>query len=104
MDILLTPPLAFLIYIPLVGILALWGKKLAGPGSQQSELKTSTYSSGEQAPEGFAAPGYAPFFLVAFFFAILHLGMLVLGLGGLTLGSAIYLAGLLLALVALILG
>jgi NADH:ubiquinone oxidoreductase subunit 3 (subunit A) len=103
MDILLSPPLAFLIYIPLVlGILWL-GKSLAGP-EKSSEAKSSLYGSGEEAPTQAAAPGYQPFFLVAFFFAILHLGMLVLGSGQLTLVSGVYLLGLVATLVALILG
>jgi NADH:ubiquinone oxidoreductase subunit 3 (subunit A) len=103
MDILLSPPVAFLLYIPLVAIIALFGRALAGE-SKQSALKRSTYGSGEKAQTQVAAPGYRPFFLIAFFFAILHLGMLVLGSGTLATISPIYLVGLILALVALILG
>ena len=80
MDWILTPPFAFLIYLPLVGIITLVGKWLAGP-EKKSDMKSSMYGSGELAPTNLAAPGYRPFFLVAFFFAILHLGMLVLGSG-----------------------
>ncbi len=103
MDWILTPPFAFLIYVPLVLVIALFGKELAGP-SKSDPAKTSVYSSGEAAPTNLASPGYKPFFLVAFFFAILHLGMLVLGSGSLTNVSPIYIVGLLVALVALILG
>lgn len=103
MEILLSPPLAFLIYIPLVTLIALFGKALAGK-SDQSTLKRSIYGSGEKAQTQVAAPGYRPFFLIAFFFAILHLGMLVLGSGTLDTISPIYLVGLILALAALILG
>ncbi len=67
-------------------------------------MKTSIYGSGEAPPTHMAAPGYAPFFVIAFFFAILHLGMLVLGSGGLPTLAAFYLVGLILALLALILG
>jgi NADH:ubiquinone oxidoreductase subunit 3 (subunit A) len=67
-------------------------------------MKSSTYGSGEAPPTAAAAPGYRPFFVVALFFAILHLGVLMLGTGGLTLISGVYLIGLMLALVALILG
>ena len=49
-------------------------------------------------------PGYRPFFLVALFFAILHLSVLVLGSGGFTIITGAYLVGIILALVALILG
>lgn len=103
MDILLTPPIAFLIYLGLVAILTGIGRVLAGPG-HPTPLKTSVYASGEAPAQQPAVPGYRPFFLVALFFAVLHLGVLILGSGGITVVGVIYLAGLLLALIALILG
>jgi NADH:ubiquinone oxidoreductase subunit 3 (subunit A) len=103
MNILLSPPLAFLIYVPLVVLILMLGKSLAGP--EKSKLRQSSlYASGEKAPTSLAAPGYRPFFIIAFFFAILHLGMLVLGSSPLNLKSGIYLGGLIIALLALILG
>lgn len=103
MDIILTPPIAFLIYIVLVLVIVGFGRLLAGP-EKPNPIKSSVYGSGEEAPTFLAAPGYKPFFMIAFFFAILHLGMLVLGSGGLNTTSIIYMVGLVLALVALILG
>lgn len=103
MSILLSPPLAFLIYIPLVLVVLLGGRSMAAH-TPDNPMKNSMYGSGEAAPSGVAAPGYRPFFLIAFFFAILHLGVLVLGSGGLTIITGIYLLGLIFALVALILG
>jgi NADH:ubiquinone oxidoreductase subunit 3 (subunit A) len=104
MNLLLTPPVAFLLYIPLVLVISWLGRRLAGP-QQSNPVKTSVYGSGERPPTAAAAPGYKPFFLIAFFFAILHLGMLVLGTANLSWGSpVIYLIGLLLALAALVLG
>jgi NADH:ubiquinone oxidoreductase subunit 3 (subunit A) len=103
MNILLSPPVAFLVYIPLVLVIFLFGKKLANV-ENPSEAKSSVYNNGEQSPQSAASPGYKPFFLIAFFFAILHLGVLVLGSGGFTLITGAYMAGLILALVALILG
>lgn len=100
---LLTPPIALLINLALVGLLASFGRLLAGPGTPTS-AKSSTYSSGEEAPAGMAAPGYKPFFVIALFFAILHLGVLMLGSSSLSPIAGIYLAGLLLSLLALILG
>ncbi len=104
MQILLLPPIAFLAYLLLVWLLSLFGKRLAGSSASASPLKASTYSSGEAPPTRLAAPGYRPFFVVALFFAVLHLGILVLSTGGFTPVIAIYLVGLLLALLALILG
>lgn len=103
MTSLLVPPLALLINLGLVGLLALLGRALAGP-AQPGGDKATTYSGGERAPRGMAAPGYKPFFVVALFFAIVHLGVLMLGSSGLTPVAGLYLGGLVLALVAMILG
>ena len=103
MDILLSPPIAFLLYIPLVLLISLFGKLMAGP-EKPSALKESGYGSGEEAHTTTAAPGYKPFFLIAFFFAILHLGVLVLGTGDFTVRMVPYLVGLILALTVLLLG
>lgn len=103
MNILLSPPVAFLIYLPLVIALYLIGKGLAGKGNPNAQ-KSSLYGSGELAPTTMAAPGYKPFFLVAFFFAMLHLGVLVLGTGAINAKMIPPAAGLILVLVALILG
>ncbi len=100
---LLTPPIAFFIYLLLVTLLSQIGRVMAGP-SEPSALKSSLYSGGEEPPAAGAAPGYRPFFLIALFFAILHLGVLMLGTGGLSVTSGIYLVGLFIALTALILG
>jgi hypothetical protein len=51
-----------------------------------------------------AAPGYRPFMVVALFFAVIHLGILMIGSSGLTPLAGVYLAGLIMALLALILG
>lgn len=99
---LLIPPIAFLIYLLLVGILSGVGRVMAP--QRPNPAKTSTYASGEEADGETAVPGYRPFFLVALFFAVLHLGVLMLGSSNFSPMSLLYLAGLLLALVALILG
>ncbi len=103
MEVLLSPPLAFLTYLPVVYLIVLLGKNMAGT-TIKSDLKSSLYGSGEEAPTNFASPGYKPFFLVALFFAILHLGILVLGFGNLNMVEGIFLGGLIFALLALILG
>jgi len=103
MSILFSPPLAFLFYLALALGIVWLGRQLAGP-AKSNPVKSSLYGSGEEAATTAASPGYRPFFLIAFFFAILHLGMLVLGTSQLTMQSIIYLLGLVLALGALILG
>jgi NADH:ubiquinone oxidoreductase subunit 3 (subunit A) len=103
MDILLAPPIAFIFYLILVGVLSGMGRVLAGP-SHQTPLKASIYASGEAPPTHRGLPGYRPFFVVALFFAVLHLGVLVLATSGLSPLAGIYLVGLILVLLALSLG
>lgn len=102
--LLLIPPVAFVLYLVLVGVLSGIGRVLAG-AEQPNPLKSSTYTGGEEMPsETRGVPGYRPFFIVALFFAVLHLGVLMLGSSTLAPVSALYLVGLVLALLALILG
>lgn len=98
----LSPPIAFLIYLVLVGILSGMGRVMAP--ENPNPLKSSTYASGEKAQISSGVPGYRPFFLITLFFAVLHLGVLMLGSSGFSPIALLYLAGLLLALLALILG
>lgn len=102
-NLLLSPLFAFLIYGILVGLLVLVSRAVSMRG-KVSQLKTSTYASGEEHDTEPAAPGYRPFFVTALFFAVLHLGVLMLGTSGLAPVSLVYLGGLMLALLALILG
>lgn len=105
MKFLLSPPVAFLLYLLLVGILSGLGRLMAGPGAPvvPGEMKSGLYASGEAPPTAQAAPGYRPFFVTTLFFAVLHLGALVIALGGSSWIVPIYLAGLVFALLALIL-
>lgn len=112
MSVMLTPPVAFLAYIGLVALLFVFGRLLA-PAGRPSAAQSSLYAGGEVAATSKAAPGYRRFFIVALFFAVLHLGALVLataGLaGGASLGPALwtallfYLGGLSLTLIILLL-
>jgi NADH:ubiquinone oxidoreductase subunit 3 (subunit A) len=102
-QILFSPPIAFLIFLVLAASLSLVGRALAGPGAP-SAVKSSLYAGGEVSPSIKGAPGYRPFFVYALFFGILHLGVLMLASGGLSWMSGIYLVGLILALIALVLG
>jgi len=105
MEFLLYPPVAFIIYLVMVGILSGVGRALAVPAhSHEDAMKVSPYASGEAGETYQAAPGYRQFFVVALFFAVLHLGMLLAGSSGLTMVTAAYIVGLIVALIALILG
>lgn len=113
MDTILTPPIAFVLYVCLVAVLYGFGRLLA-PVVTSTKNKSSIYAGGEIAATGKAAPGYRRFFIVALFFAVLHLGALVLATAGLAGGAMavgsglwvallIYLGGLSLALLILLL-
>jgi len=103
MDALLWPPVAFVLYIALAALLSGLGRWLAGAG-RPNALKSSAYAGGEQAATTTALPGYRPFFRIALFFAVLHLGALVLAGGAFTAGMALYLAGLIVVLIVLVTG
>ena len=98
-----SPPVAFGVYLVLCAVLLVIAGMAAAKG-KASELKTSIYGSGEAARASSASPGYRPFFMTAFFFAMLHLGVLIVGSGGLTIVTGAYIAGLILSLIALALG
>ncbi|MBI5961040.1 MAG: hypothetical protein HY866_20040 [Chloroflexi bacterium] len=99
-EILLAPPVAFIAYLVFVSILSGIGRIMAPKSSASGGI----YAGGEASPIRPAAPGYRQFFIVALFFAVVHLGVLVVGTSDLSPASGIYLVGLILALLALILG
>ena len=111
MNVLLSPPVALLAYIGLVALLFGFGRLLA-PAGRRKEAEL-LYAGGEVAATTKAAPGYRRFFVVALFFAVLHLGALVLATAGLVGGVAlgpglmtalfIYLGGLAVTLLILLL-
>ena len=103
MQVILTPPVAFILYFALVAILFGMGRVLAGKG-HPSEEKSSIYASGEASPLARSLPGYRGFFVIALFFAVLHLGVLMLGSSTTSPIAVVYLIGLMLALVVLIIG
>ena len=74
---LLSPVVAFLIYFLVVLAISGLGK-LFSPTGRKSQFKSATYASGEENDPVPAAPGYRQFFVIALFFAILHLGVLMM--------------------------
>lgn|SRR5574339_1090282 len=102
-SILLSPLVAFLIYVVVVAIVSGLGKLFSASG-RRTEFKTASYASGEEHDPLPAAPGYRQFFVIALFFAVLHLGVLMVGSSDLSPVAGVYLLGLILALLALILG
>ena len=100
---LLSPLVAFLIYFAVLSAISGLGRLFSAQG-RKNEFKTAAYASGEENDPIPAAPGYRQFFVVALFFAVLHLGVLMIGSSDLSSVAGLYLLGLILALIALILG
>ena len=99
MRFLLSPAIAFIVYfLVAMGIYSI-GQVLAG-AANPSKAKSSIYGSGEKASSRMAAPGYTPFFRIAFFFTVLHLGVLVVGAGELKPVTGLYIVGLMVCLLA----
>jgi hypothetical protein len=102
-NFLLTPLIAFLVYFLVVSIFSGLGRLFSAKG-RKSHFKSEPYASGEDYDPIPAAPGYRQFFVIALFFAVLHLGVIMVGSSDLSSVTVVYLLGLMLALVALILG
>ena len=103
MTFLYSPIAALFVNILFVLFLFQLGKKLAGK-EHPSDEKSSIYGGGESAPMESSIPGYRPFILVAFFFALFHLAILILGTSSMQPTAIIYTIGIGLALVALMAG
>jgi NADH:ubiquinone oxidoreductase subunit 3 (subunit A) len=102
-DLILSPIVAFTFYMALVAILSIVGWAVSARGKANAS-KREKYAGGEEHDTEPAAPGYRPFFKVALFFAVLHLGVLMIGTSGFSPFTAVYVGGLILALIALMLG
>ena len=102
-NIFFAPVIAFFIYFAVVAAASGLGRLFSARG-RDAEFKSATYASGEANDPGLAAPGYRQFFVIALFFAVLHLGVLMIGSSGLSTAAIPYLLGLILILVALVLG
>src|SRR5512133_1054043 len=102
-NFIFTPLIAFLIYGLVISAVSGLGRLFSAKG-RASEFKSEPYASGEDYDPIPAAPGYRQFFVIALFFAVLHLGVIMIGSSDLSSVTVVYLLGLILALVALILG
>lgn len=76
-NILLSPPVVFLIFIGLsVGLSALFSRFAAR--GKDYKRKLDPYSCGESMPENQGQPEYSQFFHFAFFFTIMHVTVLMI--------------------------
>ncbi len=103
-NFLLLPPVAFVLFLLLIGGLYLFIRKQAPKGKDSIE-KTQPYSGGQDIPQHEVQLGYEAFFRIGLLFGILHVAVLVIA----TLPTAwdarlmgvIYLAGIAISVFAL---
>ncbi|MGB9721232.1 MAG: hypothetical protein ACPL28_07140 [bacterium] len=103
-DILLSPPIAFIIFLGIF-YLIYWLGSLMAPRLKKTPGKTSTYACGEDIPGTKIQFGYRLFFYVALFFTMMHVATLVVATvpgGKFALLSIFYLAMIFLSVLALI--
>jgi NADH-quinone oxidoreductase subunit A len=105
-NILLTPPIAFIIMLAGMLLFSLLISLLTFKGGKQSEGTRKSYACGEDVPTNLIQPDYGQFFPFAFFFTILHVVALMLATvprvtGGIFTIAVIYILGAIIGLVIL---
>ncbi len=75
-NILLSPPIAFVIILALF-IVSLWISKFMAPKGAESFGKGEAYAGGESPKTHKVQPDYRQFFPFAFFFTIMHVVVLI---------------------------
>ena len=98
-NILLSPPVTFMIFLGLAFCISLISKRIAAVGVD-SEDKAQAYACGETLSQNQGQPDYTEFFKFAFFFTIMHVVVLVVATdpNGLSISSGVYLGVSVLAL------
>ena len=76
-DILLSPPIAFVLFLIAAALLFRLGRRMA-PKSNAVGGKLTSYACGEDMPGQKIQFGYRLFFFVALFFTIMHVAALVI--------------------------
>jgi NADH-quinone oxidoreductase subunit A len=103
-DILLSPLVAFVLFLAVSALLYLLGRSMA-PKPNKVGGKLTSYACGEDMPGVKFQFGYRLFFFVALFFTIMHVAALVIATvpsGGIVLFAVLYLAVIFLSVMALV--
>jgi NADH-quinone oxidoreductase subunit A len=103
-EILLSPPVAFILILAVVVLIYRLGKRMA-PKLTRTGGKLTSYACGEDIPGTKVQFGYRLFFFVALFFTIMHVAALVIATvpaGKIALFAVLYLAVVFLSILALI--
>jgi NADH-quinone oxidoreductase subunit A len=103
-NILISPPVAFLIFLAFFGGVYWLGSQMA-PKLKKVGGKLATYACGEDMPGQKIPTGYKLFFSIALFFTMMHVSVLVVATaphGALALIALFYLLMIFLSVMALI--
>jgi membrane protein implicated in regulation of membrane protease activity len=103
-DVLISPPVAFLIFLGLGFLLYALGRRLA-PKLKKVGGKLATYACGEDLPGVKLQFGYRLFFFIALFFTMMHVAALVIATipgGKIVFFGIIYLVMISLSIAALV--
>ena len=76
-NIILTPPVAFLVILATVIILSSLLSRISFKAKPDQEASTKAYACGEDMPTSMIQPDYSAFFPFAFLFTILHVVALI---------------------------
>jgi NADH:ubiquinone oxidoreductase subunit 3 (subunit A) len=104
LNLILSLPVAFLLFLAFASLLYLLGKRLA-PKLNRAGGKLTTYACGEDIPGVKVQFGYRLFFFIALFFTIMHVAALMIATvpGGKIVWFAVfYLAVIFLSIMALV--
>jgi NADH-quinone oxidoreductase subunit A len=104
LDFLISPPVAFVLFLAVAWLLVVLGRRMA-PKLNKVGGKLTSYACGEDMPGAKIQFGYRLFFFVALFFTIMHVAALVLATvpsGKIALFAIPYLAVIFLSVMALV--
>jgi NADH-quinone oxidoreductase subunit A len=104
LDFLISPPVAFLIFLIIGFLLYALGNRLA-PKLKKEGGKLATYACGEDLPGVKLQFGYRLFFFIALFFTMMHVAALVIATipgGKIVFFGIIYLVMIFLSIMALV--
>lgn len=102
-EFIASPPVAFIIFLAVGGLIYLSGSWLAAKGKKSAGKKTQ-YACGEDVPAQRVQPDYNEFFPFALFFSIIHVTALIMATlpsGNIALMGVLYLAGVAISLFTL---
>jgi len=103
-DFLISPPVAFLVFLVIGYLIYVLGGRLA-PKLKKQGGKLATYACGEDLPGVKLQFGYRLFFFIALFFTMMHVAALVIATlpsGKIVFFGIIYLVMIFLSIMALI--